>query len=113
MLGKKAGNISEVAKSLNVSRTTVYEWINTDEKFKKALDDQQEALIDFAESSLLKSINNGSDTATIFFLKTKGKKRGYVERTELSGNDGKDLIPARTLTREEAKALLNDLENDC
>ena len=113
MVAKKAANISEIAKTLNVDRRTFYRWIDEDENFKKAYEDQQEALIDFAESSLLKSINNGSDTATIFFLKTKGKKRGYVERTELSGNDGKDLIPARTLTKEEAKQLLNDLENDC
>lgn len=33
--------------------------------------------------------------------------------TELTGKDGKDLIPARTLTKEEAKQFLSKLENDC
>jgi hypothetical protein len=38
--------------------------------------------IDFAESQLHKQIKEGSTAATIFFLKTKGKQRGYVERIE-------------------------------
>ena len=29
----------------------------------------------------------------IFALKTKGRKRGYQERTEVTGAEGKDLIP--------------------
>lgn len=35
------------------------------------------------------------------------------DKTELTGKDGKDLIPARVLTKEEAKELLNKLDNEC
>ena len=45
--------------------------------------------IDFAESQLHKQIRDGNSTATIFFLKTKGKKRGYVERQEIEATMGK------------------------
>ena len=37
-----------------------------------------------------------------------------IATTEITGKDGKDLIPpARTLTKEEAKELLNSLNNEC
>lgn len=47
--------------------------------------------LDYAESALLKLIKEGNATALIFFLKTKGKHRGYIERSELTGKDGTDL----------------------
>jgi hypothetical protein len=31
-------------------------------------------------------INNGNVAATIFYMKTKGKRRGYVEKQETSHN---------------------------
>ena len=40
-------------------------------------------VLDFAESQLHKQILDGSTTATIFLLKTKGKSRGYIERQEI------------------------------
>jgi hypothetical protein len=39
--------------------------------------------LDFAESQLHKQIQSGEVSSTIFYLKTKGKKRGYVERSEV------------------------------
>lgn len=35
------------------------------------------------------------------------------QNTELTGKDGKDLIPARVLTKKEAQEFLSDLENEC
>ena len=48
-------------------------------------------------------IERPSETAIIFTLKTRGKKRGYVERQEVTGADGAELIPPRTLSPEEAR----------
>jgi hypothetical protein len=56
---------------------------------KQQLKKYRDVAIDFAESQLHKQIKEGNSTATIFFLKTKGKKRGYVERQEVDVNTGK------------------------
>ena len=37
------------------------------------------------------AINDGNLTATIFFLKCKGKKRGYIERQEVIDPSKKPL----------------------
>jgi hypothetical protein len=83
VLAAKGGNLSETAKAFKVNRRSVYHWLNSSEAYKSAYEDQQESMIDFAESKLMQSINNGSDTATIFFLKTRAKSRGYVEKSEV------------------------------
>jgi predicted site-specific integrase-resolvase len=80
---KAFGNISLIAKSLDVDRTTLYKWIE-DENLKDALVEGRNSRIDFVESKLDQKINDGDTTAIIFFLKTQGKERGYVERQEFN-----------------------------
>jgi len=36
-------------------------------------------------------VKEGNPAATIFFLKTKGKKRGYIERQEIEVTERKPL----------------------
>lgn len=113
VLEAKCGNLSETAKALKVSRRSVYNWLNSSKNYKEAFDDHSEALIDFAESQLLKSIKKGSDTATIFFLKTKGKARGYVEKSEVDHTTkGESLNKAlEKLTDEELENKIKELRD--
>lgn len=81
-LEKSLGIVTTACKSVGINRSTHYDWMRDDEEYKKAVIGIEDIALDFAESKLHKSIEKGSDTATIFFLKTKGKKRGYIERNE-------------------------------
>lgn len=99
-LEKHNGIVSSACASIGMPRSTFYLWLSNDHEFKALVDEIQEVAIDFVESKLMEKINGvttqsynskgepviyelpPSDTAIIFFLKTKGKKRGYVERVE-------------------------------
>jgi hypothetical protein len=88
-LDKSLGVVTTACKIAGVSRRTYYDYYNKDADFKEQADDIGNVVIDFAESKLHKAIEQGNITAIIFYLKTKGKERGYVERVEnYYRNDG-------------------------
>ena len=82
-LEQSLGIVTSACKKVGIGRTTHYEWLKTDEDYKKAVNSIEDIALDFAESQLHLQIQEGSTTSTIFYLKTKGKKRGYIERTEV------------------------------
>ncbi len=82
-LEKSLGVVTTACRAAEVSRTQFYEWVKTDADFKSAVDAVNDMVLDFAESKLHKLIDNGNVAATIFLLKTKGKKRGFVETTDV------------------------------
>jgi hypothetical protein len=88
-LEKSLGVVTAACKAVGIGRTTHYLWMQEDPDYKKAVEELGDVAIDFAESQLHKQIKDGNSTATIFFLKTKGKKRGYVERQEIEATGGK------------------------
>lgn len=104
-LEKACGIVSTAARNAGISRTTHYSWTREnsdvyDPEYAKEVEDINESAIDHVESKLLEKINGiqmekeigeesivyslpPSDTAIIFFLKTKGRKRGYGDKTEV------------------------------
>ncbi len=108
-LEKSLGIVTTACKSAGVARSSFYEWKEKDLKFAKSVEEIDNVTLDFAESSLHKQINDGNATSTIFYLKTKGKRRGYIERTELdvSNSDGtlQPTIDTSKLTTDQLKAL--------
>lgn len=87
-LEKSLGIVTSAAKIANINRSMHYDWMRDDPEYKKAVDELSDMTLDFAESQLHKQIKDGNTTATIFYLKTKGKQRGYVERTEVVHETG-------------------------
>ena len=85
------GNLSEAARQLECSRQTVHNYINKYVTVEQAYHDINEQTIDMVEGKLLDQIRKGNITAIIFYLKTKAKHRGYVERQEITGKEGEGL----------------------
>lgn len=82
---KSFGNITQSCKAVDICRQTYYNWLQNDTEFANDIQnaEPQEVFIDFAENGLVKKIQEGDTTAIIFALKTKGKKRGYVEKHQI------------------------------
>ena len=85
------GNLAQAARLLKCNRNTVYGYINRYSTVKEAYERVNEETIDYVEDKLMNQIDRGNITAIIFFLKTKAKHRGYVERQEYQ-HDGKVVI---------------------
>jgi hypothetical protein len=96
------GNVTEAAAAVGMSRETHYDWLKNDPEYNAAVASLKNVALDFAESQLKKlmegaerqalthdgeivTIKDAPNTsAIIFYLKTQGKQRGYIERQELS-----------------------------
>jgi len=77
------GNLTSVARSFGKSRTWLYNTLNKKHPcLWDVVKEARESLIDDAESELYKQMFKGNTAALLFFLKTQGKDRGYVERFE-------------------------------
>ena len=87
-LEKSLGVVTTACKKMGVGRTQFYHWLKEDQEFREQVEEIENIALDFAESQLHKQIGDGSTSATIFYLKTKGKNRGYIERQEITGADG-------------------------
>jgi hypothetical protein len=97
------GVVTSACEVVGIDRRTHYRWMNEDEAYRVQVESLTDLAVDFAESQLFELIKGAhrevstpdgeviriqdapNTSATIFYLKTRGKKRGYVERTELAG----------------------------
>lgn len=100
--------VTTACKAVGISRDTHYRWMKEDEEYAAAIRDLENVSLDFAESKLMEKIRGvtvsrkdgsglpvkttdgqnvyrvpPSDTAIIFYLKTKGKGRGYIEQSNI------------------------------
>lgn len=76
------GNLSGVARGFHVSRATLDGYVREHPDIRTAVDEARETMLDMAESSLYRRVLAGEGWAVMFFLKTQGRKRGYIERGE-------------------------------
>ena len=83
----------QLERQLNItfSASAMSQRISASEEIKSALNEMLTADLDYAENKMWELIKNGNVAALLFYLKTKGKERGYAERRELTGSNGTPL----------------------
>ena len=80
------GNITIACESAGVGRGQYKAWCEKDPEFRQRLAEiePEEIMLDFGEHKLMERVAKGDTLATMFLLKTKGKRRGYIERQEVA-----------------------------
>lgn len=93
------GNVSTASEKVGINRGTYYLWMRTNELFKEKVEEIDNKNIDFAETMLLKNIRDGKESSIFFYLKCKGKDRGYIEKQEIgvTNKNGED-VPVGSVT---------------
>lgn len=105
---KAAGNLSLCAESLGIDRRTLDRWRKKYPELHSMMTDVEEGLLGLCESRLLQEINGGNLTAIIFYLKTKGKQRGYIEGQFIAAN----INTNKSLSQAEAINFIKGLEEE-
>lgn len=108
-IAESNGFLTVVAKRTGLHYVTVCEYVREFPEVKQAITEAKEKMLDFAESKLVEKIKAGDNTMIIFYLKTQGKARGYVERSEITGREGEALIPQVIVQSDKGKKLTEDV----
>jgi len=85
----KAGIVQQVADAIEVDRRSVQRRCADDAEFYGWFVEARERNLDMSEAVIFDAINKKNLTATIFHLKCHAKHRGWVERHEVVGPDGR------------------------
>jgi hypothetical protein len=85
------GLLTQAAAHYGLDRETLADYILKHPELKKAQDEGREKMLDMGEQSLVGQVRAGNIAAICFTMKCLGKQRGYIERMEFTGSDGKDI----------------------
>lgn len=91
-LRKTNGYVLLAARLLGCSQMTIYRKISSSEAIRQELEMIREGELDLAEQKLREAIMRGEPWAIALKLKTQGKKRGYTERTEITGAEDAEPV---------------------
>jgi len=104
------GLVSKVQRKLEAAMREKISWDAVDRLIKKydetqeAVRAEKEAMLDIAENNIFKEMVNGDTTTSKWYLRMKGKERGYEDTTklQLDGADPLNInLTGDTMTAEE------------
>lgn len=85
-LREEHGDITAVARRLEVKRASIRDRIQSTPELKEARDEARDGAIDKAEANIFAAVENKDLEASKFVLRTIGKDRGYVYGQQISGD---------------------------
>jgi uncharacterized Zn ribbon protein len=96
-LRENLGIVSKSADEHNMHRNTHYKWMKENPHYAEEVKAIFEDCLDVVENALFNNILQGDNASIIFYLKTKGKSRGFVEKQEVGYVDkaGNDVEPPK------------------
>ena len=96
------GVVTAACDAVDIDRSTHYQWLKDDPLYSEKVAGLADVALDFVETQLFKQIQAGDNAPTIFFLKTRGRDRGYIEKAP-DNSDNIALVAAKLdkLTPEE------------
>ena len=86
------GIISEIARKVGCDWITAKKYVTKYPTIAQAYMNECESVLDMAESNVIGLMEKSDAGMLKYYLSTKGKKRGYVERTEVTGKDGGSVV---------------------
>lgn len=91
------GILQKVADKVGCSRQTVYNALEQWEDLRELFHDSRESLVDEGESTIVAMMRQRDDlkvtlSAATYVTSRLGKKRGWTERSEVTGADGAGLF---------------------
>jgi hypothetical protein len=87
-LKKAGGVITDAAEIMGTERAWLSKRVSASEMLQEIRKECEEKMLDLAEGNMYSLIRRKDRTMIIFYLKTKGKARGYIERSEFTGAGG-------------------------
>jgi len=100
---KTGGWLTFTAKAVDLSYRQILRRVAQSERLQKVRDEVREMYLDIAETALIKAVRGGEAWAVCFYLKCKGKGRGYIERESGAASDVRP--PVETLSDDQLKEI--------
>lgn len=88
---KHHGIVSKACATVGLSLQTFYVYYRSDEDFKAQIDSIDELNLDTVEDKLFENIMDRDRQSIFFYLKYKGRKRGYIDSSDININGTLDI----------------------
>ena len=101
----RRGNLSAAAKALGITKVTMEKYVTKSKPLQELCKSIMDEEIDHVEQQLHGQIDKGNLQAILFYLKCKGRDRGWIEKTDINVDMTKPITFKYTLAKGKGKGV--------